>query len=219
MKKLFFLLLFIVLLVLHLFSQDHVAIKAQKRFEKYIQRHEKKILPKVVEQLPISIDSCAVYYIFEVSSYKRHDSIFFEDYQYPRFLKVHKPIRGYNKDRKLAYIETFIFSPATNRYFLLGGEADCCKLYEDRWISPDTIMMSFMKQNNICYCIKYGFVACCVLYNNNLWVSDGKKMIPFNEFLTQNWNKFSFAINDIAFIQHEAKKKVKPRKYKNIIVR
>jgi len=160
----------------------------------------------VIEQLPIPIDSCNVYYIFEINDYRRNDSIFLEDYQYPRFLKVHKPEKGFNNNCRLAHIETMIFSPSTKRHFRHGGEKGYCTLNEANWSSPDTIMMNYMVQNNIQYCIRYELIECCVLNNNNLWVSDGKKIVLFGEFLAKNWIQFSYPINNRAFIQHKSKK-------------
>lgn len=204
MERPIFILSILILIAFNLFSQNKVAIKAQNRFEKYIQRHENTILPKVKEQLPLPIDSCNVYYIFEINDYRRNDSIFLEDYQYPRFLKIHKPVKGFNNNWRLAHIETMVFSHATKRHFRLGGEKGCCNLNEANWSSPDTVMMNYMAQNNIQYCIKYELIKCCVLNNNNLWVSDGKKMVPLGELLTKNWIKFSYPINERAFLQHKA---------------
>lgn len=183
-------------------AQVKEQIIADKRFQKYIKRHEKYVLPKIQKQVPIPLDSCKIFYFFELDNYYRNDSMFLEDYLFPNFEK-HKPVKGFMGKPWLAYIETIIYYPKLNKgyWHIIYDNPEVLTFTKEENFPLDSILILFMLKYNLKYGYMYPLGERFVSYNNNAWISDNNKMILYNEYLTNNWYKLSKGHNYRVFIQ------------------
>lgn len=190
MIKIFITILIYISIIHAVDAQDFSTCKFEKRFQRIIHRHERSTLPKIQCQLPISFDSCYVFYFIKMNYYYQNDSMLLADYLFPKVLEKRKPQNGFYGNPFLTRIETIVYSPTLNRTFIHGTENENSFSAMNGIYPHDSTLIMFMIENEIKYGLIFGITEKCVLYKNNLWTTIDNKLVLYNIYVKTIWIRY-----------------------------